>query len=137
MSVGAVSGGNDIYSPKTYSGKDDAVQLQLQKELLQRQLEAIKSKSKNSQAEQEAAVRQKEIIERKIAEIDKKLQKISQNNQKEMLSSGNRAVNSRKVESPLNEAPEEYEQGKWRDPTEEKMQDDMFKTTGRFLDTYA
>ena len=57
MAVGAVNNGSDPYVQKANSGGEDAAQLQRQKEMLQKQLEAVKSKPKNSQAEQDAAVK--------------------------------------------------------------------------------
>ena len=81
MVVGIVNNGSTPYIQEPTSDGGDVSQLQRQKEILQKQLEAIKSKPKNSQAQQDAAVRQIRRLERQIAEIEQKIEKQPQNQQ--------------------------------------------------------
>lgn len=46
--IGAVSSGNTPFVSESQSGSADAASLQRQKEFLQQQLEAVKSRPKNS-----------------------------------------------------------------------------------------
>lgn len=145
MAVGAVNNGSDPYVQEINSGGNDAAQLQQQKEILQKQLEAVKSKPKNSQAEQDAAVKQIKQLKEKIAEIDQKIQKMSQNQQQGQNASGtSAAVNLKKEalsQSNSLSASVQNEQSvlnnMQQDGTQKQGLGNKSKTTDKLLDTYA
>lgn len=62
---------------------DSIDSLQVQREALTKQLEKVKSRPKNSQAEQNAAITQKKILEKQISTIEQKIQNISQSKDSE------------------------------------------------------
>ena len=144
MAVGAVSNENCPYIQKASSGSDGVAQLQRQKEMLKKQLEAVKSKKKNSQADQDAAVKQIEQLEEKIAEIDQKIQGLSQNQQQGQNISGTSAVNSKKGALPQSNslpAGVQNEQSELdniqQHGTQRKDLDSQSKPTDKLLDTYV
>ncbi len=145
MTVEAVSNGSNPYVQKANSGGDDAAQLQRQKEMLQKQLEAVKSKPKNSQMEQDAAVKQIEQLKEKIAEIDQKIQKMSQNQQQDQNASGtSAAVNLKKeVLSQSNSLPANVQNEQsvlnnmQQDGTQKQGLGNKSKAIDKLLDTYA
>lgn len=144
MAIGAVGSENSPYVQKAGSGGDDATQLKRQKEVLKKQLEAVKSKKKNSQAEQDAAVRQIKLLKSRIAEIDQKIQKLTQNQKQSQSTSESAAIKSKKEalaksNSPLAGAQNEQSvlHNMQQDGTQEKEVKNKFNATGKLLDTYA
>lgn len=143
MAVGAVSNGNSVPVQEASSGADDVAQLQRQKEMLQKQLEAVKSKPKNSQAEQDAAVKEIELLKSRIAEIDQKIQKLSQNHPQGQNVGETTAVSSKTAAlSQANNLPDSVQnqqnglQNIQPDEAQKKGLDNS-NSIGNLLDTYA
>ena len=143
MAVGTVNNGSTPYIQKPTSDGGDVSQLQRQKEILQKQLEAVKSKPKNSQAQQDAAVRQIRQLERQIAEIEQKIEKQPQNQQQSQNAADTSSVNlkatlfqnhgvlagAQNEQNALNDMKQ--------DGTQENSLGNNFKAMGKLLDTYA
>ena len=78
MNISSIGHQTKPYISPQNQSNDTVDSLQRQRERLVKQLEYIKSRPKNSQAEQDAAVAQKQALEKQIAVIDQKIQKGSQ-----------------------------------------------------------
>lgn len=143
MAVGTVNNGSTPYIQEPTSDGGDVSQLQRQKEILQKQLEAVKSKPKNSQAQQDAAVRQIRQLERQIAEIEQKIEKQPQNQQQSQNAADTSSVNLKATLSQSHSvlAGAQNEQNALndmkQDGTQENNGDSKTKAMGKLLDTYA
>ena len=83
MRVNASNGGIRAYTSNTGSASHEIAQLRQQRILLQKQLQAVKSKAKSSPTERDAAAKQRQIIKKKIAAIDKQIRALTQRKQRE------------------------------------------------------
>ena len=113
-------------SPQNQSN-DTIDSLRKQRERLAKQLEDVKSRPKNSQAEQDAAVAQKQALEKQIAVIDQKIQKGSQS--KDGDTSGASSLTMQNLDSTSAS-----------DLSVSKSKNQIYlniQHTGRLLDTYA
>ena len=144
VAVEGIYNGNSPFVKKANSHGDDIAQLQRQKEIIQKQLEAVKSKKKNSQAEQDDAIKQIERLKKKIAEIDQKIQRLSQDQQQGQNASGTSAVNQEKERhypkaiSSLSGAQNKQDvlYNKQQDGTQKKVSGNKLKTINKMIDTY-
>lgn len=83
MGITGIGGQTNPYVSQKKQSSNSADSLQRQREVLTKQLEEVKSRPKNSQAEQNAAVAQKKILEKQISAIEQKIQKILQSKDSE------------------------------------------------------
>lgn len=139
MAVDAIASGSTPYVPKVQSGGDESTNLQNQKETLEKQLEVLKSKPKNSQAEQDAAVNEKEILENQIAEIDKKLQTLSKGSGQGQNTSKTTAMNTQKSEASKSSSLSAPMYSEKSNQQEEDIssQSNNLKNIGNIIDAYA
>lgn len=142
MAVGAVNGGRTPYIQKPSSKCDDVAQLQQQREILQKQLDTIKSKPKNSPAEKDAAAKEIEQLQKQINEIDKKIQKASQNQKQSQNASKTSAVSSKKrvlskSNSRLGSVQSEHVHNGKKDEIHKNDLSDVLKAEVKLLDVYA
>lgn len=91
MNVSVVENQAKPYDPQKSPGTDSIDSLQRRREGLVKQLESVKSRPKNSQAEQDAAIAQKRVLEKQISTIDQKIQKASQSENGETSANANRS----------------------------------------------
>lgn len=78
MSINSIENQTKPNVSQKIQSSDSIDSLQRQQETLKRQLKSVKERPKHSQAEQNAAVAQKRILEKRISEIDEKIQIASQ-----------------------------------------------------------
>lgn len=83
MGVTGIGSQANPYASQKNQSSDSADSLQRQREVLTKQLEEVKSRPKNSQAEQNTALAQKKILEKQISTIEQKIQKVSQSEDSE------------------------------------------------------
>lgn len=83
MGIDGIGRQANPYAFQEKQNSDSVDSLQMQREVLTKQLEKVKSRPKNSQAEQNAAITQKKILEKQISTIEQKIQNISQSKDSE------------------------------------------------------
>lgn len=99
MNISSIGSGVKPCAPQTNPNNNTLSELQRQRDTLTRQLEAVKAKPKNSQAEQNAAEKQIKALEKQIAGIDQKIQKASQNKSGEASAESKNTENIKAIES--------------------------------------
>lgn len=140
MAIQAIGGGNTPYVPKAQSGGDEAGSLQRQKQALEKELDALKSAPKNSQAQQDAAVNKKEMLEKQIADIDKKLQSLSKDSSQGQNSSKTAAAkNSEKTKTSKSNSLSSLVKSEHSTKQEENSnsQSKDLENVGHTIDSYA
>ena len=127
MNISSIGNQTKPYISPQNQSNDTIDSLRKQRERLAKQLEDVKSRPKNSQAEQDAAVAQKQALEKQIAVIDQKIQKGSQS--KDGYTSGASSLTMQNLDSTSAS-----------DLSVSKSKNQIYlniQHTGRLLDTYA
>ena len=127
MNISSIGNQTRPYISPQNQSNDTIDSLRKQRERLAKQLEDVKSRPKNSQAEQDAAVAQKQALEKQIAVIDQKIQKGSQS--KDGDTSGASSLTMQNLDSTSAS-----------DLSVSKSKNQIYlniQHTGRLLDTYA